>query len=128
MRNESCYYDFIRELRNHPEVQGGFIEWVEITPEQQSDYMSKYADHYCVCLVDGKPAGYIGEIEGDLRVATHPSFQGKGVGNFMVREFCKNRPGCFAKVKVENTASLKLFRKAGFEERFVIMFPANPVG
>jgi GNAT superfamily N-acetyltransferase len=122
--NTPDYYDFIRRLRNDPDVQKGFVEQVSISPEQQVVYMAKYAQCYYVCLSAGVPVGYIGAIEGDIRIATHPEHQGKGVGLFMVREFVKRHPDCTAKVKFGNSASLGLFRRAGFEEVYVILRPS----
>jgi hypothetical protein len=113
----------MRVLRNNPEVQGGFIEVVNITPDQQERYMQKYQSNYFICLCDEKPAGYIGEIDGDIRIATDPAFQRCGVGLFMVKEFSQRHPGCFAKVKIDNEASLKLFLKAGFKKRYYILEP-----
>ena len=123
VENAPPYFEFMRMLRNNPEVQGGFVEFVHITPEQQEQYMRKYGSNYWICLCDGEPAGYIGEIEGDIRIATDPGFQRRGVGLFMIQEFHKRRPGCYAKVKIENEASLKLFQKAGFRMRYYILEP-----
>lgn len=119
--NAPEYYEFIRQLRNDDRVQGGFIERVCITPEQQLAYMAKHADCYYVCLCNARPAGYIGAIDGDIRIATHPDFQGVGVGLFMVQELVKRHPGCIARVKHGNSASLRLFKRAGFTETFVIL-------
>lgn len=125
VKNRPEFYEFMRLLRNHDEVQAGFIEWVNVTPEQQQVYMQKYADHYWIALCDGQPAGYIGEIDGDIRIATHPDHQRKGVASFMLSEFVSRFPQVFAKVKVDNEASLRLFRKAGFQDRFLILYPPN---
>ena len=85
--------------------------------------MQKYEDQYFICLANGRPAGYIGQIEGDIRLATHPDFQRKGVAKFMLRTFIQNVPDVHAKVKVDNRASLALFRSLGFQECFVVFEP-----
>ena len=123
--NQPQYYEFMRLLRNDHRIQSGFIEQVSITPEQQAAYMEKWASHSYICLVDGHPAGYIGEIDGDIRIATHADFQKRGVAIFMLKELLKRHPNCFAKVKVDNDASLALFRKAGFEPKFLILEPSE---
>jgi len=82
--------------------------------------MRKYNDCYYLRIVDDKPAGFIGSVDGDIRVATHPDFQGKGIGLFMVNELMKIYPGRFAKIKMGNEASVKLFRKAGFKKKYYI--------
>lgn len=121
VKNKEEYWEFIRQLRTHEQVQSGFIEQVEITSEQQQSYMKKYGDCFYICLCDGDPAGYIGEIDNDIRVATHPDFQRMGVGLFMVKELMKLRPDSYAKVKIENEASFKLFQKAGFKPKYYIL-------
>ncbi len=123
--NSPKYYEFIRLLRNDPRVQDGFIEQVNITPEQQEKYMSVHADKYFVCLSEGVPAGYIGVIDSDIRVATHPDFQGQGVGKFLVTQLLRHDTKVQAKIKVTNVASLALFQSAGFQPQYVIMAPTE---
>ena len=60
-------------------------------------------------------------ISNDIRVATHPDFQGKGVGTFMINEITNHFPLSFAKVKINNEASLKLFEKCGFKKKYYIL-------
>ena len=117
--NEEKYYEFIRELRNNPKNQDGWIDQnPNITSEQQLSYMKKYNDNYYVGLVDGVPAGYIGQIDGDIRIATHPNFRRKGLAVFMLKELIKLHPGGCAKIKIGNIASEKTFLKAGFVLKF----------
>jgi len=121
--NEEKYYDFIRLLRTDSRVVHGFVEQVQITPEQQRAYMAKYGKYYYICLVDGDPAGFIGEIEGDIRIATLPEYQRKGVGSFMVKELIKRHPKTYAKIKVDNDISQNFFEKLNFDMSFHIMTP-----
>jgi ribosomal protein S18 acetylase RimI-like enzyme len=109
------YWNFVRELRQDGRVVDGFIETTIIEYQQQQIYMQKYGKNYRIALVDGKPAGYVGVIEDDIRVCTHPDFQGMGVGKFMIGECMKIWPTAYAKVKHGNTASDKLFLSCGFE-------------
>lgn len=109
------YWEFVRELRMDERVISGFIETIPITTEQQTAYMSSNAQYYRIALVDGKPAGYVGVIKDDIRVCTHPTFQGMGVGKFMIEECVKIWPTAYAKVKFGNTASDKLFLACGFK-------------
>jgi len=121
VKNEKKYWEYIRKLRNNDSVQHGFIDNVMITTEQQVKYMSRHSDDYFVCLCDGVPAGYVGEIDGDIRVATEPDWQRSGVGTFMIEGLMRMKPGSFAKVKVENIASISLFKKCGFKIKYVLM-------
>tara|TARA_A100001515_G_scaffold77288_1_gene61380 strand:- start:14630 stop:15013 length:384 start_codon:yes stop_codon:yes gene_type:complete len=119
--NESKYWDFIRELRNTKGVKEGFINQSHITPEMHNDFMKKWGENFYICIIDTKPAGYVGVIDNDIRVATHPYFQGVGVGTFMINEIMKLFPDAFAKVKLENEASIRLFKKCGFKEKYYIL-------
>ena len=115
------YWEFIRWLRTDERTQQGFVEQVEIIPEQQVAYMSNHSQEYRVCLKDGMPVGFVGDVDGDIRVATHPDYRGLGIGLFMIQEQWKVNPGGHAKIKLDNTASIKLFEKAGFKKKFYIL-------
>lgn len=112
--NEEKYYNFIRLLRTHPENQVGFLEKVEITQEQQNDYMSKYGKYYYVCLENEMPLGYVGVVDNDIRICTDPKFKKKGIGFFMLNEVMKIHPNATAKILKNNLSSLNLFTKCGF--------------
>jgi GNAT superfamily N-acetyltransferase len=98
--------------------EAGIFNGLELTPiteEQQIKYMTDNSQHYRIALLDGKPAGYVGVIEDDIRVCTHPDFQGMGVGKFMINECMNIWPNAIAKVKYGNEVSSKLFLSCGFE-------------
>jgi len=121
VKNEPKYYEFIRHLRNNEVVKKGFIEQEEISPQQHEKFMAKYGSLYYVCLLDSQPVGFVGQIENDIRVATHPDYQGRSVGSFMINELMKLHPMAVAKVKIKNEASLRLFEKCGFEKKYYIL-------
>lgn len=112
------YWEFVRVLRNDKRVLDGFIKSIYITPEMQTLYMSTHAQFYRIALINDTPVGYVGVIEDDIRVCTHPDFQGKGVGKFMINKCIEIWPTAFAKVKIDNEASLKLFESCGFTKKF----------
>ena len=119
--NEIKYWEFIRSLRNHPRVKKGFVQQHDITEEEHLKFMLRHNKHYFICLVNEAPAGYVGSVNGDIRVATHPDFQGLGVGKFMINEIMLKYPESTAKVKMRNTASKKLFESCGFKKKYYIM-------
>jgi len=88
---------------------------------EHAEYMLKYNNNYWVCIVEGVAAGYVGVIDDDIRVATHPDFQGKGVGSFMINKIMEICPGAYAKVKLDNEASLRLFEKCGFKKKYYLL-------
>ena len=110
------YWEFVRKLRMDGRVVDGFLETTPITEEQQTKYMTNNSQYYRIALVDGQPAGYVGVLNDDIRVCTHPDFWGMGVGKFMIKSAMAIWPTAYAKVKHGNTASDKLFVACGFEE------------
>ena len=121
VKNEPKYWDFIRQLRNMDGVRQGFIEQAHISQEQHEEYMRKNSDFFYICVDKGTPMGYVGIIEDDIRVATLPNHQGKGVASFMITEVMKKNPNAFAKVKLGNKASLRLFESCGFRKKYYIL-------
>jgi len=114
VKNEKKYYEFIRVLRNDAVNQKGFLEKVDITSEQQINYMQKYNDCYFVCLSEDTPIGYIGVIDDDIRICTDNGYKKSGAGTFMINEIMKIFPNATSKVLKDNIASLKLFKKCNF--------------
>jgi len=121
VKNNYIYWEFIRNLRNLDGVREGFIEQDIIDPKNHQEYMKKYSDCFYICLIDEIPAGYVGIIEDDIRVATHPNFQGQGVGKFMINQIMNINPNAYAKVKIDNQASLRLFKACGFEKKYFLL-------
>lgn len=121
IKNENKYWEFLRQLRNNPIVKKGFIEQDYITKENHLKYMEKYGKNYYICLLDGVPVGYVGVIDRDIRVATHPDYQGQGVAKFMIEKLMEIYPDSFAKVKIKNEASLRLFESCNFKKSYYIL-------
>ena len=118
---EKKYWEDIRQLRNMEGVKEGFIVQTHIEPRQHQIYMMLNKDFFYVCVDNGEFLGYTGVIGRDIRVATHPNHQRKGVASFMINELMKLHPNAFAKVKLENEASLRLFESCGFKKKYYIL-------
>jgi GNAT superfamily N-acetyltransferase len=125
VNNDENYYEFIRLLRLNPLVAYGFVQQTDITPEQHREYMSQYKGCYYIGLVDGIPAGYVGAVGDDIRVATLPEYQRIGLGSFMVRELIKRHPKVYARIKIDNNISMAFFKSLGFDLAFYIMTPSE---
>jgi ribosomal protein S18 acetylase RimI-like enzyme len=114
------YWEFVRVLRNDKRVLDGFIRSIHITKKMQEKYMQNHSKFYRVALLNNQPCGYVGVIDDDIRICTHPDFQGQGIGKFMLKEIIKIFPSAYGKVKINNEASKKLFQSVGFHEKFII--------
>ena len=113
--NSSEHWFFIRRLRYHPENVLGFVKSLVPSNDEQVDYMSEHNDDYKICLNDdGDSVGFIGDVDGDIRLAVSPDHKGKGVGKFMLSEYAKIKPHARAKVKHGNIPSLRTFLSCGF--------------
>lgn len=127
IENDEIYWEFIRHLRNDPYVKKGFISQREIGFAEHWEHMNEFAHCYYLCVeydeIDDYdyPMGYCGVINDDIRVAVSPEYHGKGVGTFMINELMKKHPRAFAKVKINNEASLRLFEKCGFKKKYYIL-------
>jgi RimJ/RimL family protein N-acetyltransferase len=121
INNNPSYWEFIRKLRTMEGVREGFISQVEISPVEQATYMLKYNSNFWICLDGSNPVGYVGVIDDDIRVATHPDYQGKGAATFMINEIMKLVPTAIAKIKLDNEASIKLFERCGFKKKYYIL-------
>lgn len=115
------YWDFVRHLRNNDRVQHGFIKTADISQSDQYDYMKKHSGDYFIGLYNGQPIGYVGCIEGDIRICVDPDFQNKGFGKVMISFISDKYPDGFAKIKIDNEASINTFERCGFKKKFYIL-------
>lgn len=115
------YWEFVRMLRMNPKVSDGFVNQSKISEDDQKAYMQDHSEKYRICLIDNVPVGYVGVIDDDIRVCVHPDFWKMGVGKFMIKNCRKIWPDSFAKVKIDNQASLALFKSCGFKEKYIIL-------
>ena len=113
------YWDFVRDLRN--DLREGFISQKDIDKESHYKYMEKYSENYYICLEDHTPVGWVGSMDKDIRVATHPDHQKNGIGKFLINELMIRHPDAFAKVKLDNEASLRLFESCGFKKTYYLL-------
>tara|TARA_R100000030_G_scaffold69089_3_gene52912 strand:+ start:770 stop:1153 length:384 start_codon:yes stop_codon:yes gene_type:complete len=118
---EEKYWEDIRQLRNMDGVKQGFIRQHHIESKEHKLFMKINNDCFYVCVDNGEFLGYTGVISKDIRVATHPNHQKKGVASFMINQLMILHPESFAKVKIDNQASLKLFESCGFKKKYYIL-------
>ena len=112
------FWEFVRLLRTHKENKNWFLTQTDISPEQQIEYMGKNSSRYKICLLDGKPVGYIGIIkENEITYCVDPKHKGKGIGTFMVSELVKHHNTLIAFVIPENIGSSRVFEKLGFKKQ-----------
>ena len=124
IRVVSCqteHWEFVRNLRNHPDVKQGFIQQEEILPATHKKYMKQHSRNYWILLKDSVPVGFVGSLEGDIRVAVLPEECGNGYGKILINHVMEQKPYSHAKVKIANDASLKLFESCGFKKKYYIL-------
>ena len=121
VKNSPKYWEFIRTVRNHPETKKGFIQQKHITKEEHLEYMQKHGERYFICLYESKPAGFVGSVNSDIRVATHPSYLRKGIAKKLIEHIVSVYPDSLAKIKIKNNASLRLFESCGFVKKFYLL-------
>jgi RimJ/RimL family protein N-acetyltransferase len=119
--NTPQYWEFLRNLRNDERVREGFIKQEYITPERHKEHMMIRGDVFYICLIDEQPVGFVRVLNDDIGVCTHPDYQKRGVGKFMINEIMKKYPSACAKIKIENKASIGLFESCGFTRKFFLM-------
>jgi len=122
LKMEECtqeYWDFVLILRN--QLKKGFLQQEDIVADDHYRFMKDKAKFYMICTHSGIPAGFVGQVDGDIRVATHPDYQGVGVGKYMINELMKKWPDSSATVKIENHASLALFESCGFKKKCFVL-------
>lgn len=122
------YHDwkFILEIRNDPEVRKACHDTSVITFERHRAYMEKLQrdnDSYqWIITCDGKDAGHVKIISGELGYMLKGEYRGKGIGaEFHDLVFAEARKIGITKlkdtIKVHNEASLKLALRTGFRQK-----------
>lgn len=130
-----CCRDQILEIRNL--TRDGFVSQETITKEEHYKFMDKYVKDYfiigyplpCVSCID-EVVGFVGVVDGDIRFAIRPEYQGRGLGKKLLNFIREKYPDAIGKVKINNSASSIAFTKAGFQvwfsdERFIYFTSKN---
>jgi len=123
VKNKPCYWEFIRTLRNDPSARENFMNQDITTSEEHKVYMEDHEDKFYICLLEDKPAGYIGiNSENYISIAVAKDARGKGLGKYMLQYFFEEMKArkLRAIVKITNEASLRLFESCGFVKNYYI--------
>ncbi len=115
--NTKEYWPFILKLRN--ELRSNFISQDVISEEEHLGFMEKVGDKYYICLKEGIPAGWIGVIDNDIRLAVDPVFQRQGIGKFMLSEIKVAFPRASSKIFFENVSSQNLFKSLDIDFKVI---------
>lgn len=120
-KNNPIYYEFIRNLRNNPNIKQGFLNQAYISKDAHIDYMRNHASCYYICLFGERPVGYIGIVNNDLRLAVELEYQSNGVATFMLKKIMEISTGFDVLVKSDNIKSINFFSKHSFFRRGCIV-------
>ena len=121
---EREHLEFVRALRNAN--RQWFFNTKPVTEEQQGEWYVKYLKStmlFWVIYYDDRPVGTISQTPnprldmsfyeiGNLMLL--PSYQGKGIMQKAIQSIMKPNQFYTAHVKSNNTASLRVFKNAGF--------------
>lgn len=117
-------WSFILEMRNEKEIREFSNNCNIITKDEHYCYMNKLEKddiYQRIVTIDDKNAGYIKIINGEISIMIKKGYRGKGIGSEFIKlvldevdKFKTNK--IIAKIKVNNIASIKLFKKSGFQQ------------
>lgn len=117
------------EWRNHPKIRGNFFNTAEVPWEEHEEWFSRrLADsrsRIYMCECNGKKIGVIrfedSKDEISVSVNLNPAFLGKGIGPHLIKtgtekffEETRSRKKAVARIREDNIASQKAFKKAGY--------------
>jgi len=106
----------IRNLTSH-----GFGNTEQIDSETHFYFMKENYHDYIVAEMKDEIVGFGGVVKDDIRVAVHPDYQKLGIGKSIISYLSIKYPKAFAKVKIDNEASLKLFESCGFKKTWYVL-------
>lgn len=116
-----AFNDEILRIRN--ENSNGFLNQNQIIPEEHELFMDENCRNYWVLMVKnektgwlpGDVVGFVGCVDGDIRVAIDPRHKRKGYAKRAINFITKKRPFVsFAWIKEDNEVSQKLFASCGY--------------
>lgn len=107
------HYEAIRLIRN--DNREAFWCTEEIDSETHEKFMKLHFKTYRVALHEGEVVGFVGHVEGDLRISCVLSQQGTGLAHFMYSAFLEEFPFVTVRVKKSNVRSLNFFKKLGYK-------------
>lgn len=116
---DKLYWDFVLSLRN--QMKDSFGNRNIIPLNDHLSFMEQNHSNYRIALKDGKPIGFVGHVEGDIRFAVSIDYQNKGFGKKMVSQFLKEFNIKDSKVRVWNKPSIKLLESCGFVKEYYVL-------
>jgi ribosomal protein S18 acetylase RimI-like enzyme len=106
----------IRNLTSH-----GFGNTDQIDSETHFYFMKDNYHDYVVAEMKGEIVVFGVVVKDDISVAVKADYQGLGIGKNIISVLSVKFPEAFAKVKIDNEASLKLFESCGFKKTWYIL-------
>lgn len=114
------FWSFVLSLRN--KVRDSFLSTDLISEVDHVNFMTKYSSTYRICIDNDIPIGFIGAVNGDIRLAVEPSYQGRQVASFMLKEFASLVPHTKeVKVRLDNLPSQRFFERNGYKAKCIVL-------
>ncbi|NVM38112.1 MAG: GNAT family N-acetyltransferase [Candidatus Lokiarchaeota archaeon] len=116
---EEKYWPFVLKLRN--KFKKSFFSQSTITNEEHEKFMRKWSDSYFICIADDERTllGWVGVVNGDIRIAVPCQFQNQGIGKFMLEYIKVTFPEATAQIFSSNQASINAFNSVGIKNEIV---------
>ena len=126
------YLEFLRCLRNNPEIRSNVGDGKYISKSRQLKWWNKYIDGYYdfnirIIMYGNLPIGYVNAIIDkeketiDIGASIHPYYHGKGIGKIIYLELLNRCEKLNYLVKLwvyaDNIKAYNLYKNIGFIER-----------
>jgi hypothetical protein len=111
-------WEDIRQIRNAHRFR--FQQTDVIDAATHRSFMQKHWSTYRVAVAvdhngdSERVIGFIGQVQGDVRIGSHPEYLRIGVGKYMLRCLLRDNPDVTLKARRENHACLALTRSFGY--------------
>ena len=114
---------FLYNLMNNKKVRTYFANPNTFSYKEHLRFIKNFKGIFKIMKYKGKKVGAIRLrfFDNEITTAILPEFHGKGIGSKELKEFCKKRNNLKAEINPKNKASIKIYEKAGFKIKHLVM-------
>ena len=116
---------FVLNLKNQPYVRKNSYNKNKIRWSAHIRWFKQNYKYYKIICADHHQIGYVRvnkeDKNGDIHIALLKEYHDKGIGTKVIRDMVKKHKNLTTQVVIDNTASQRMFEKAGFKKIGVVM-------